>query len=165
MGDMGHLIPPNLEGSFHEYDRQLRLNLALRRVHGPLPEDAGRAPTGLPLAQLLEENQKLRAALERRGLEAPKVTEGAVQPTTLLADPRRHIPVIDAKVCPLCGALRRKQQRVCRCGYGWARGLRRGGARRRLPDAGRGWDYWLTWGLGSVAALAGLLWLLQPFFR
>ncbi|MBN1772554.1 MAG: hypothetical protein JXB32_14890, partial [Deltaproteobacteria bacterium] len=77
MGDTGHLIPPTLESSFHEYDRQLRLNLALRRAHGPLPGDEERAPTGATPAQLSEENQKLRAALKRRGLEAPKVTEGA----------------------------------------------------------------------------------------
>ena len=163
MGDMGHLIPPNLEGSFHEYDRQLRLNLVLRRVHGPLPGDEGRPPTGVTAAQLAEENQRLRAALERRGFEVPKVSEGAVQPTTLLAEPRRHIPVSDPKVCPLCGALRKGN--VCRCGYAWLRGLRRGGVRRRLPAGGPRWDYWLAWGFGSVAALAGLLWLLQPFFR
>jgi hypothetical protein len=165
MGDMGHLIPPNLENSFHEYDRQLRLNLALRRAHGPLPGDEGRSPTGASLAQLTEENQKLRAALERRGLEVPRVTEGAVQPTTLLAEPRRHIPGTDPKICPLCGLLRKKEQRVCRCGYSWVRGLRRGGARRRLAHEDPRWDFWLAWGLGSVAALAGLLWLLQPFFR
>ncbi len=163
MGDMGQLIPPKLESSFHDYDRQLRLNLALRRAHGPLPGDEGRAPTGVPQAQLAEENQKLRASLQRRGLEVPKVSEGAVQPTTLLAEPRRHVPVFDPKVCPLCGALRKGQ--VCRCGHTWMRGLRRGGARRRLPDGGPRWDYWLAWGFGSVAALAGLFWLLQPFFR
>jgi hypothetical protein len=163
MGDMGHLVPPNLENSFHEYDRHLRLNLALRRAHGPLPGDEGRPPTGATAAQLADENQKLRAALERRGLEVPKVREGAVQPTTLLAEPRRHIPVFDPKVCPQCGALRKG--RVCRCGYTWMLGLRRGGARSRLARHPPRWDAGLAWGLGSIAALAGLLWLLQPFFR
>ena len=165
MGETGHLIPPNLESSVHEYDRQQRLNLALRRVHGPLPGDEGRPPTGASLAQLIEENQKLRAALERRGVEVPRVSEGAVQPTTLLAEPRRHIPVSDPKICPLCGAVRKGERRVCRCGYTWMRGLRRGGARRRPSDPGPRWDYWLAWGLGSIGALVALLWLLQPLFR
>lgn len=164
MGETGHLIPPNLESSFHEYDRQLRLNLALRRVHGPLPGDEARPPTGLPLAQLVEENQKLRAALERRGVTVPKVSEGAVQPTTLLPVPRRHIPVSDPKVCPLCGALWKGWQSVCRCGYAWMGGLRRGGARRFSESEPR-WDVGLAWAVGSLAVLTGLLWLLQPLFR
>ncbi len=159
MGDTGHIIPPNLEGSFHEFDRVLRQNLALRRVHGPLDGDADRPPTGVTLARLQEENQRMRAALERRGIEPPRVTEGAVQPATLVAHPRRHVPVADPKVCPQCGDVRRG--RVCRCGYSWAKRLPRGGAGGKVPT----WDASLAWLGGAVVVLAGLLWALQPLFR
>jgi len=159
MGDTGHIIPPNLESSFHEFDRVLRQNLALRRVHGPLDADADRPPTGVTLARLQEENQRMRAALERRGIEPPRVTEGAVQPATLVSHPRRHIPVEDPKVCPQCGDVRRS--RVCRCGYAWSNRLRRGGA----GGPPRKLDADLAWTLGALLVLAGLLWALQPLFR
>jgi len=159
MGDSGHIIPPNLESSFHEFDRVLRQNLSLRRVHGPLEGDADRSPTGVTLARLHEENQRMRAALERRGIEPPRVTEGAVQPATLVAHPRRHVPVDDPKVCPQCGDLHRG--RVCRCGYAWSKGLRRGGTGGRVPI----WDANFAWAAGTALVLAGLFWALQPFFR
>jgi hypothetical protein len=160
MGDSGHIVPPELGTSFHEYDRVLRQNLALRRVHGPLPGGSERPPTGLTLAQLQEENQRLRAGLERRGIEPPRVMEGAVQPTTLVEHARRHIPVADDKICPQCGE--RRVRWVCRCGYSWARGLRRGGDRGGVAVA---WDRIVAWSLGPLAVLLGLFWLLQPLFR
>ncbi|MBI5488575.1 MAG: hypothetical protein HY905_14675 [Deltaproteobacteria bacterium] len=161
MGDAGHIVPPELGSSFHEYDRVLRQNLALRRVHGPLPGEADRPPTGLTLAVLQEENQRLRTSLEKRGLEPPHVTEGAVQPTTMIPHARRHVAVDDPKICPQCGD-HRKKSATCRCGYSWAGGLRRGGGspRGRMP-----WDAWLAWGTGAIAVLVGLFWLLQPLIR
>ncbi|MBI5501043.1 MAG: hypothetical protein HY907_12430 [Deltaproteobacteria bacterium] len=160
MPDAGHIVPPELGSSFHEYDRVLRQNLALRRVHGPLPGEADRPATGLTLAALQEENQRLRAGLEKRGLELPHVTEGAVQPTTMTPHARRHVPIDDPQVCPQCGD--RKRGSDCRCGYSWARGLRRGGGSPpgRLP-----WDAWLAWGVGTVVVLKCAFWLLQPLFR
>ena len=160
MSDTGHIVPPDLGSSFHEYDRVLRQNLALRRVHGPLEGEGDRPATGLSLAALQEENQRMRAALEKRGIEPPRVTEGVVQPATLVAHGRRHVPVDDPKICPQCGDW--KIGHTCRCGYGWARGLRRGGEKRRarLP-----WDSRMAWGGGTIAVLLGLLWLLQPLFR
>ena len=159
MAHTGHIIPPNLEGSFHEFDRVLRQNLALRRVHGPLEGDADRPPTGVTLARLQDENQRMRATLERRGIEPPRVTEGAVQPATLIVHPRRHVPVGDPKVCPLCGDLRRGG--VCRCGYSWSKRLRRAGGGETTPH----WDFSFAWTAGALLALAGLLWALQPLFR
>jgi hypothetical protein len=160
MGATGHIVPPELGNSFHEYDRVLRQNLALRRVHGPLDGDAGRPPTGAPLTVLREENERMRVALEKRSLEAPRVSEGAVQPTTMLDRPRRHIPVPDAKVCPQCGELRAKS--VCRCGYSWAPRLRRGGIRTGgFPT----WDSALGWLAGGLGMLVVLFWLLQPILR
>ena len=160
MGDTGRISPPDLGNGFHEYDRVLRLNLALRRVHGPLDSDATRPATGVALAALQDENQRLRAALEQRGVEVPRVTEGAVQPSTLVEHPRRQIPVDDPEVCPQCGDVRKES--FCRCGYSWKKRLRKGGA---APGRDPLWDKAVTWVFGGIAVLVGLLWLLQPFLR
>jgi hypothetical protein len=160
MGDTGRISPPDLGNGFHEYDRVLRLNLALRRVHGPLDSDAARPATGIAFAALQDENQRMRAALEQRGGDVPRVTEGAVQPSTLVEHPRRQIPVDDPGVCPLCGDVR--QRSVCRCGYSWKKRLRKGGA---APGRDPRWDRTVAWFFGSLGALVGLFWLLQPFFR
>ena len=47
MGDMGYIVESDRETAFRMYDRALRINRALRAVHGPLEGDEGRSPTGV----------------------------------------------------------------------------------------------------------------------
>jgi hypothetical protein len=176
MRGRGHVVQPNLESEFHAYDRLLRENLALRRLHGPLDGDEARPPTGLPRAALAEENARLREALARRGVRPPSVAEGPVQPTEALAEPRRHVPVGDPTACPVCGEP--ATSRVCRCGF-----VRPKRSARRpyaeppplpvprpslpppVPQRPLRWDLVLAWLVGVPVVLAGALWLLQPILR
>lgn len=181
MPGTGRIAPMDLESDFHNYDRVLRQNLALRAVHGPLDTDAGRPPTGVPATRLADENARMRAALERRGAPIPRAPEGAVQPTSLLVRPRWHIPADDPKVCPSCGD--RARGRVCGCGQilqggpaprprWWSR-VGAGGehGRTTLPDPTtpyrprRRWDYALAWVAGTAAVVMLAIWFLQPVFR
>lgn len=181
MARVARIAPLDLENGFHAYDRVLRENLALRKVHGPLDGDADRPPTGAPPGVLVAQNARMREALERRGVPIPRVHEGSVQPTSLLASPRWHIPADDPEVCSSCGA--RSRERVCGCG----RILRGGPAprpgwwyrhfgsaatgRSTMPDpwapfrpAVR-WDVAIAWLAGVPIVLVCLFWLLQPAFR
>jgi hypothetical protein len=164
MGSHGYLDPPNTESEFHRFDRLERENRALRALHGPLDTDAGRPPTGVPARRLREENDRIRAALAKRGVSLPEVPAGSVQPTDRLPDARRHLldEEAAAAACIQCG--RPRSPRVCACGYVFSPA---GRAPVRMiedpPDPS--WDRFLA-GLAVVpAVLAGLLWLLQPLFR
>lgn len=175
------IAPPDMESRFHSYDRALGENLALRAVHGRLESDDGRAPTGAPLGVLVDENARMRAALERRGVPLPRAPAGAVQPTELLEPPRRHVPSTDPAACPACGTP--GSGGVCRCGYirGGGPAPRPSRLRRRLALAGIGrttlpephapfrpkigWDYVLAWVIGIKGIALLTLWAFGAFLR